>query len=212
MYCHNCSATVPNDANFCLQCGQPFNRARHVITIPIEEPPPAQVAPVYVTNPKTSNNNGLLIGVSIALVGLLIGGTFAALYWFNRPRVATVADNTAPPTVAVPTPTPKPRLPVMDNYLDIEPGTHTMIPFSVSKRGLRLVGGLVVQTGEAVDVFAYPSADYETSYPTNTLKPIHLEQVRNKRVNQELPIGNYALVFENNTAAPLRVAAEFWLE
>ncbi len=211
MQCHNCGNLVPETANFCLQCGAPAPHVRQVISIPIDDEP-TLVRPVAARPTAVPRGNGVLIGVSIALIGLLIGATFAGLWWFNRPRTVATINTSEPPTIATPTPTPKPRIRLLDQIAAVEPGEHYALPFTVPNSGMRLLGGFVVQDNNFGDVYVYPADVYESSYPTNALKPVHLEQARNKKVNAALPRGQYVLVFENNGDVPINIAAEFWLE
>ena len=101
---------------------------------------------------------------------------------------------------------------LIDEQFKLEANTYNPIKFSIPDTvgSARIAGGFKVLGKGYVDVFVYPEEAYR-DYPTNGLKPVHLEQSRNNRINARLQQGTYYLVFENNTESPVELATELFL-
>lgn len=240
MNCPNCGFFVEAKANFCHNCGYRFDSIPQVEPIRIVVSQPELEEPTFV-KPQTQpdkppprviveqppKSNGWIIALTALTTLLAVGVAVLGYFLFFRPParetvVVNVNANVADANAAKPSPTtyedwknkiapPDKRTGLMDEEIEIAPGAHKAVPFSISdQRGGRIAGGLRVTRGKTIDFFVYPAEAY-AEYPTNALKPVHLEQTRNKIFNERLKAGDYFLVFENNEDAPVSVAAEIFI-
>ncbi|MEP6924888.1 MAG: zinc ribbon domain-containing protein [Pyrinomonadaceae bacterium] len=238
MNCPNCGFHNTDNADFCHNCGFRFDNIPQVepirIVIPQPQETPQNFSPpptVVIKQPVKSASNAVLVAFT-ALVTLLLIGVIALGYIFLSSRqsrevvVATANTNTIIATnvneAAKPSPTtyedlknkiapPDKSTQLIDEEFQVAAASHRGVPFSVTNsNGARLAGGFRVTKGKPVNFYVYPAEAYE-QYPTNGLKPVHLEQTGNKILNERLKAGDYFLVFENNDDQPLTIAAELFL-
>lgn len=210
------------------------------IRIVIAQPPEAQTAtpvmlpPVVVKQRVESTSNNIVKGLTVLVVLLFICGAGLLGYIFvsgqrhsestpgNVNTYVVTANTNGANLAAAPSPTtyedlknkiapPAQSTKLIDEEFGVESGAHRAIPFSITDRaGARLAGGFRVTRGRAINFYVYP-ADAYNQYPTNGLKPVHLEQTHNKILNERLKMGDYYLVFENNDQQSVTVATELLL-
>ena len=183
--------------------------------------------PVIVERP--ASNTPLLVFLTLALTIAACALAFFAYVYMNRERKenATAVNVTTNAQTATPKPTPLPTddyenwrnsiapgsksATVFDEMFTLAPETYRSINFSIpdEARSPRIVGGLKVTGGDAVNFYVYPAETFE-EYPTNALKPINFEQIRNKKINAPLAPGDYVLVFEAapGSSRPATIASE----
>lgn len=155
--------------------------------------------------------------VLVALVGAVLLGRRAA-----PPSASGVTPEPAP-TAAPATPAHAPPTPltlqVMDELFSLEGGSHHAVPFNVpaGPGAARVSGGFRVTNGGQVDFYVMNREQYERfareGGPEIT-SIIYREGQWNARVGEQLPAGDYYLVFDNYDAGddePRTVAAEFFL-
>ena len=191
----------------------------------------AVTPPVIIEQPTKSASNGVVIALTVLVTLLLICGAAIVGYILfsnrgNRETAITANINTnitVPNTninsTAKPSPTtfedlknriapPAQSTELLDEQFSVAASSHRAIPFSITDpAGAKLAGGFRVTKGNPINFYVYP-ADAYNQYPTNGLKPVHLEQTRNKILNEKLKTGDYYLVFENNDAQPATIATE----
>ncbi len=240
MTCPNCSATNDENAHFCLNCGFRFDEIRQTEPIRINISPPAApplaavappVAPTVIVREKKSGATAAIVALTILVTLLIVGAAgLLAYYLLTRPerRTETVQSNANLSSVnsvaaASPQPTtyedlknklapPDKRTGLMDESFAIEPNDRRAVEFEISEpKAKRVLGGLRVVKGAAID-FVIARADIDGESPPSDTKPL-LEQssTRNKIVNHKLDSGYYYLIFINNSDLPATVAAEFFV-
>ncbi len=194
---------------------------------------PAAARPVIIEQPVKSASNGIVIVLTVLVTLLLTCGAGLVGYILlttrgNRETATAnvntnvIAANTNVSLTAKPSPTtfedlknkiapPGKSTGLIDEQFSVAASSHRAIPFSITDpAGAQLAGGFRVTKGNPINFYVYP-ADAYSQYPTNGLKPVQLEQTRNKILNEKLKTGDYYLVFENNNALPATIATELLL-
>jgi hypothetical protein len=230
-FCQNCGYRFDN-----IQQSEPI---RVVIPQPQKTEPdlpaPQMMPTIIIKEPVKRTSNGIITALTVLIILLFIvgAGLFAYIFLSSRQKreIVTANINTSANTViantnlnlaAKPSPTtyedlknkiapPAKSTELIDEEFSVAPSSHRSIPFSITNPdGARLAGGFRITKGKPINFYVYPAEAYN-QYPTNGLKPVHLEQTRNKILNQQLTAGDYYLVFENNDQQPATVATELLL-
>jgi hypothetical protein len=229
MICPNCHNAIADDVSYCVYCGAQFPQVTPIPPVQpqvTEQLPPVYTQPVIIE--RDSGKSWKYVALVTALVtlpvSLLIG--YLILRSLQPKNPPPLANNR--PLVKTPTPAPKPtptpyedwknqvapeekRTLLIDDQFEVAANEHRGISFNIETENGRLVGGFRVTKGPDINFFVYPADAYE-QYPTNGLKPVHLEGSRNKKLNERLPKGDYVLVFENaEENNPVEIAAELFL-
>lgn len=194
---------------------------------------------VVIKQPVKSASNGIIIALTVLVTLLFIvgAGFFGYIFLTNRQNTETAIVNTnintnintntitanANVNLAVkPSPTtyedlknkiapPAKSTELIDEEFSVGAVSHRAVPFSITDpAGGKIAGGFRVTKGKSINFYVYPAEAYN-QYPTNGLKPVHLEQTRNKILNERLKPGDYYIVFENNDEQPVTIATELLL-
>lgn len=230
MNCPNCSFYVQPNANFCQNCGYRFDAIPQVERIEIVVPPEQpelptfvvpKTPPVVVTQTTKSGGKLPIIVLTVMTTLIVLGGLglLGYILFFRSPARETAAANNNNNNSANTAPKPSPttyedwknktapedkRSMLVDEQITIGANTDRRIKFTIptGKTPARIVGGLKVLRGDAVNLRIYPPDSDDLIY--------NLEAVRDKIINTRLEPGEYVLIFEpagSNTT----VAAELYL-
>lgn len=239
MTCPNCGAVAGDNAHFCQNCGFRFDEIPRVEPIRIDISPDAatppnpnaRIAPPIVVREKKSGATIAVVALTVLLTLLVIGvGGLLAFYFLTRSNerddiagANRINTNLPAPVAASPSPQPTTYEDLMNKLAPPDKRTSLLdesfevtearaAEFSITNpKGARIVGGFRVTKGKDIDFSIEPGGANGDSSGED-LKPLLEEKnTRSKIVNFKLKPGDYQLFFANEDAAPVGVAAEFFV-
>jgi len=239
MICRNCHAQVDDDLVFCTNCGaRLFEHQNSAQTASIQNP---NLTNNIIESPKKSSSRLKWTALIIALMAVP-ASIFGIYLLSNSANNQPVVQNANKPSTPKTTQTPrkenanqntnanlvntntvnvnqnvnaeKPgdKNEIMNERIEIAPGSHYARSFEVTAETEAIVGTVKIIQGDKIDGLVYLQTEYDDHFPNPDYKIFSFGEEKISEIWQTLVKEKYVIVFVNNSDKPVTVQGKILLK
>ncbi len=239
MICQNCGAQVDDDLIFCTNCGERLS-VRNAKTVLIHDSVVTQNPAGNLPKKNSSNLKWLALIVALIAIPASIFGVYLLVdnsktlmvsqnidksnspvqtptreaktnqhSNFNLSNVNANSDNEKPEINAS---TPKNKIEVMNERIEIAPKSHYAKPFKIEGDTATFLGKAELLQGETYKGYVYLQSQYDEHFPDELYKMFIFGEEKKSEIKSRLIPQDYVLIFVNEGDTPITIYGNFSIE